>query len=213
MITLILSVKIKTKVFSKIKFLQKSREIVRSQKMSEKQDAIYQYLEDLQKLTSEIPAELQQRIPNELLSELATSLVEGPIFEIVTSLTEVQNATEKQLFRERLQILRGHSQEKFDFQAKYQVKICDVSDPEQVMKVTEALEEERKEMERQHSKALNEFDRKIVLKLDQQLKDQQSTLGRAGVPGIEETQDLIGIKVQMHLLKCIMHLGKKNNQS
>ena len=54
-------------------------------------------------------SDLQQRIPNELLSALATSLVEGPIFEIVSSLTEVQNVTEKQLFRERLQVLRGHS--------------------------------------------------------------------------------------------------------
>jgi len=34
--------------------------------MSENQQQIYQYLEELQKLTSEIPAELQQRIPNEL---------------------------------------------------------------------------------------------------------------------------------------------------
>ena len=71
-------------------------------------------------------------------------MVEGPIFEIVTSLTEVQNATEKQLFRERLQILRGQSQEKFDFQAKYQEKICDVSNPADVMKVTESLEDERR---------------------------------------------------------------------
>ena len=38
------------------------------------QSKIYQYLEDLQKLTSQIPAEIQQRIPNELLSDLATSL-------------------------------------------------------------------------------------------------------------------------------------------
>ena len=53
--------------------------------------------------------ELQQRIPNELLSALATSTVEGPIFEIVQGLTEVQNATEKQLFKDRLNILRGHS--------------------------------------------------------------------------------------------------------
>ena len=144
---------------------------------------------------------------------MATSLVEGPIFEIVTSLTEVQNATEKQLFRERLQILRGQSQEKFDFQAKYQEKICDVSNPDDVMKVTQSLEDERKDMESNHTKVLKEFDQNIVLKLDQQLKDQQSTLGRAGVPGIEETQDLMGIKVQIHLLKCIMHLGKKNSQA
>ena len=35
--------------------------------------------------------------------------MEGPIFEIVQGLTEVQNATEKQLFKDRLNILRGHS--------------------------------------------------------------------------------------------------------
>jgi hypothetical protein len=55
--------------------------------------------------------DLQQRIPNELLSGLATSMEGGPIFEIVKSLTEVQHATEKQLFRQRLQIQRGHSRE------------------------------------------------------------------------------------------------------
>ena len=81
--------------------------------MSDVQQKIYQHLEELQKFTSEIPADLQQRIPNELLSVLATSLVEGPIFEIVSSLTEVQNVTEKQLFRERLQVLRGHSRKYF----------------------------------------------------------------------------------------------------
>ena len=53
--------------------------------------------------------ELQQRIPNELLSALANCTVEGPIYEIVQSLTEVQNSTEKQLFKERLEILRSHS--------------------------------------------------------------------------------------------------------
>ena len=97
--------------------------------MTEKQQQIYNYLEDLQKLTSEIPAwvkfwavvsrknlnfsnfhrELQQRIPNELLSELATCVIEGPVFEIVQGLKDVQNAEEKQLFKERLGVLRSHS--------------------------------------------------------------------------------------------------------
>lgn len=46
---------------------------------------------------------IQQRLPNELLSSLATSLVQGRIFEIVRMLLEVQHATEKQLFHRRLQ--------------------------------------------------------------------------------------------------------------
>ena len=61
------------------------------------------------KLIFFIYRELQQRIPNELLSALANCAVEGPIYEIVQSLTEVQNSTEKQLFKERLEILRSHS--------------------------------------------------------------------------------------------------------
>ena len=54
-------------------------------------------------------SDLQQRIPNELLSELATNLAEGPIFQIVQSLTEVQQANEKKVFRERLELLKKHS--------------------------------------------------------------------------------------------------------
>ena len=49
---------------------------------------------------------LQQRIPNETLSGLATTVAEGPIFEIVDGLKEVQQAVEKKCFRERLDLLR-----------------------------------------------------------------------------------------------------------
>ena len=44
--------------------------------------------------------------------------MEGPIFEIVQGLTEVQNATEKQLFKDRLNILRGHSSKTIFFNKK-----------------------------------------------------------------------------------------------
>jgi len=49
---------------------------------------------------------LQQRIPYETLSGLATTIAEGPIFEIVDGLKEVQQATEKKCFRERLELLK-----------------------------------------------------------------------------------------------------------
>ena len=136
-------------------------------------------------------------------------LVEGPIFEIVSSLTDVQNATEKQLFRDRLQVLRGHSQQKLEFQSKYQETICDIMDPDDVLKATEELDKEKKLMEEKQNEELKEADREIIVKLDHIFKDQQSTLERAGVPGMCETDDEISIKVQMHLLKCIAKLGKE----
>ena len=49
---------------------------------------------------------LQQRLPNELLSSLASSLEQEQIFDIVRMLTEVQQATEKQLFNQRLTMQR-----------------------------------------------------------------------------------------------------------
>ena len=139
----------------------------------------------------------------------APYLVEGPIFEIVSSLTYVQNATEKQLFRDRLQVLRGHSQQKLEFQSKYQETICDIMDPDDVLKATEELDKEKKLMEEKQNEELKEADREIIVKLDHIFKDQQSTLERAGVPGMCETDDEISIKVQMHLLKCIAKLGKE----
>ena len=81
-------------------------------------------------------------------------------------------------------------------------------DPSEIVKVTENLEEEKKEMDKRQSKELSDFDKQIIFKLDQQLKDQQSTLELAGVPGMYVTDDKINIRVQMHLLKCISHLGQ-----
>ena len=53
--------------------------------------------------------DLQQRIPNETLSGLASALADGPIFEIVDGLTEVQQGVEKQLFRQRLEVVKKQS--------------------------------------------------------------------------------------------------------
>ena len=94
------------------------------------------------------------------------------------------------------------------FQSKYQETICDILDPSEVLKATEDLDAERQLMESKQAKELREFDKKIIVKLDQQMKDQQSTLERAGVPGMHETDDRMNIKVQMHLLKCISKLGQ-----
>ena len=43
------------------------------------------------------------------MSGLASAVADGPIFEIVEGLTEVQQAVEKQLFRQRLELVKKHS--------------------------------------------------------------------------------------------------------
>jgi len=66
------------------------------------QTRLYSLLSQLQKMAGELPPKFQQRMPYELLSELAASLAQGQILEIVRMLVEVQHATEKHLFQQRL---------------------------------------------------------------------------------------------------------------
>lgn len=77
--------------------------------MSDLQDRIYRLLTELQQMTSRVQSEMQQRIPNEVLSGLATAIASGHIYEIVRGLTEVQQLEEKSLFHRRLELLKKHS--------------------------------------------------------------------------------------------------------
>ena len=54
-------------------------------------------------------SEIQQRIPNEVLSGVATAIASGHIYEIVRGLTEVQQLEEKSLFHQRLELQKKHS--------------------------------------------------------------------------------------------------------
>lgn len=49
------------------------------------------------------------RVPSELLSGLANSLLNETVFEIVKGLMEIQHVTEKHLFQQRQQILNKHT--------------------------------------------------------------------------------------------------------
>ena len=116
------------------------------------------------------------------------------------------------VFYKRLNIILFYfyiSDEKLVFQSKYQSSLFSNTEPSEVLQIQENLDKERREMEKKQARDLIEFDKKIILKLDQQVKDQQTTLERAGVPGMYETDDNVEIKVQMHLLKCVLTLGKK----
>lgn len=64
-------------------------------------------------------------------------------------------------------------------------------------------------MKIKHAKNLRETDMKLVLHLDQKVRDQQSTLEKAGVPGFYVTDNPKEIKIQIHLLDFILRLSRK----
>lgn len=63
-------------------------------------------------------------------------------------------------------------------------------------------------MKLKHSKTLRETDMRLVLHLDQKVKDQQATLEKAGVPGFYVTDNAKENKIQMHLLDFILRLSR-----
>lgn len=141
-----------------------------------------------------LPSKYQMRLPYELLSGLANSLLNDTIFEIVKGLMEIQHVTEKHLFQQRLQLLNQHKiqmQEAFSSLDKEEEKL--------IAKTALLIK---------HKEELKQTDMKLVLQLDQKVVDQQSILEKAGVPGFYVTNNPTEIQVQMRLCDFIIRLSK-----
>lgn len=158
------------------------------------QRKLYFLVEQLQHMAGELPPKYQMRLPYELLSGLANSLLNDTIFEIVKGLMEIQHVTEKHLFQQRLQLL---NQQKIEMQEAIS---------------TVYTEEERAAIKnvlyKKHKEELKQTDMKLVLQLDQKVSDQQSILEKAGVPGFYVTNNPMEIQVQMRLCDFIIRLSK-----
>ncbi|XP_066597911.1 gonadal protein gdl [Prorops nasuta] len=158
------------------------------------QRKLYFLVEQLQHMASELPPKYQMRLPYELLSGLANSLLNDTIFEIVKGLMEIQHVTEKQLFHQRLQL---ENQQKIVLQEA----LSAVSTDMEKSQITAMLHQ-------RHKEELKETDMKLVLQLDQKVSDQQGILEKAGVPGFYITNNPVDIQVQMRLCDFIIRLSK-----
>ncbi|XP_015601466.1 gonadal protein gdl isoform X2 [Cephus cinctus] len=145
-------------------------------------------------MASELPPKYQMRLPYELLSGLANSLLNDTIFEIVKGLMEIQHVTEKHLFQQRLQL---QNQQKIEIQEA----LNRASTEQEKMRAKSALRIK-------HRDELKQTDMKLVLQLDQKVSDQQGILEKAGVPGFYVTNNPMEIQVQMRLCDFIIRLSK-----
>uniref|UniRef100_A0A182SLR9 Gonadal protein gdl n=1 Tax=Anopheles maculatus TaxID=74869 RepID=A0A182SLR9_9DIPT len=158
------------------------------------QRKLYFLLEHLKKMHSDLPEQYQMRISYDLLAGLANSLLNDTIFEIVKGLMEIQHVTEAHLMQVREKVENDHQLEVKQWESKIQ-------DPEELEHII-AL------MKIKHGKNMKETDMKLVLHLDQKVKDQQSTLEKAGVPGFYVTDNPKEINIQMYLLDFILRLSR-----
>ncbi|XP_012273111.1 gonadal protein gdl [Orussus abietinus] len=158
------------------------------------QRKLYFLMEQLQHMVGELPTKYQMRLPYELLSGLANSLLNDTIFEIVKGLMEIQHVTEKHLFQQRLQL---QNQQKIEVQEGLALATTD--EERATIKTT---------LQKKHKEELKQTDMKLVLQLDQKVADQQGILEKAGVPGFYVTNNPLEIQVQMRLCDFIIRLSK-----
>ncbi|KAI8122097.1 Gonadal protein gdl [Lucilia cuprina] len=158
------------------------------------QRKLYFLVDQLKSMHANLPEIYQSRISYELLTELANSLLNDTIFEIVKGLMEIQHVTEKHLHQLREQVEN-------EYEIEVQEWISKINDQEELQHILEL-------MKIKHNRKLKETDMKLIALLDQKVRDQQSTLHKAGVAGFYVTDNPKEIKIQMFLLDFILRLSR-----
>lgn len=107
---------------------------------------------------------------------------------------EIQHVTEKHLHQLREQVQN-------EYEIEVQEWISKITDQEELQHILQL-------MKIKHNRKLKETDMKLIALLDQKVKDQQSTLHKAGVAGFYVTDNPKEIKIQMFLLDFILRLSR-----
>ncbi|CAE1304658.1 Protein DGCR6,Protein DGCR6L [Acanthosepion pharaonis] len=128
----------------------------------------YFFLNELQQMARELPGKYQQRVPYDLLSGLAHALLDGTVFEIVRSLSEVQHLEEKNLFNQRVKQMNDHKAQKHEMLKKHKemIQACETK-PHNLPLVTTQVEREREIMNKRIEDEVKKRDMKTIMELDQ----------------------------------------------
>ena len=163
----------------------------------------YKIYSELQRSSKSFVQSVQQRLPSNLLSDLAYCLLNNSaVFTIVSDLKEIQDLTEKQLFRQRQKLasyhqgliskLRNEQREEMQMDKEYNNSL-----------LRQRHENEKEQLERQLQTEMNKMDSQLLCTIDDKVIQQQTALTQVGVPGFSTTFDIEEIQLQMAILLLI----------
>ncbi|KAK7108245.1 protein DGCR6L-like [Littorina saxatilis] len=174
----------------------------------ERQQQHYKLLRELQNMARDIPPKYQQRMPYNLLSALANSLLDGTVFDIVLSLKEVQYLEEKALCTQRLRFVNEHRAQRHEMEKKHkELRVENMNRPHNMPLVEAQIKREMETLKKRCDEELRRRDLRIMQDLDRKVMDQQGLLEKAGVPGFFVTNNRQEIQVQIYLLGFICRLA------
>lgn len=157
----------------------------------------YQLLRDLQSMASEVPVSYQQRLPYELLSDLANCLIDETVGKIVDGLKDIQHMTEKNLYEKRQRTVDQMRSERTALVKRLRSEVTlGLQTEEQARQAEEAFDKKSDE-------EMLRLDMKVVMDLDQVVSEQQVTLEKTGVAGFHVTNNPVEIRLQMYILDFI----------
>ena len=166
------------------------------------------YLSKLKKFREELPPTLQSKLGHSQLRELAFSLLDGTVFEIVKELEDIQQLNERSLLNKRMKVVSAHKTQRVELAKRHKDEIVsNQHKPHNLPLLKSKHEKERHELEKKLAEEIGSMDQTIILELDQIVTDQQSTLHQAALPFFIVTNKPEDIQIQMHILSCIQRLG------
>ncbi|KFM67403.1 Protein DGCR6, partial [Stegodyphus mimosarum] len=149
------------------------------------QERHYKLLRDLQEMCSELPLIFQQKLSYELLTDLANSLLDKTVFDIVKGLRDIQVMTEKNLLEKRMKLINSHKTQKEQVLKRHKESLTNelLVHPQNATILRAKQEKEMEDLAKFQEDEVNRLDMKIVMELDQIVSIQQVTMQKVGVPG------------------------------
>lgn len=152
---------------------------------------------------------LKQKIPDAQMRELALSLLDDTVFDIVQELEDIQSLSERQLLNKRMRVVGHHKSKKLQMNKKQREDIAKCWErPHHLPVLEQEHDKEKAVQERRLAEEVKMTDQEVILELDQIVSNQQTTLSQAAVPFFFVTNNPQDIQVQIHILRFIQKLSQ-----
>lgn len=156
-----------------------------------------------------LPPKLWQRTSDGEMKELALSLLDDTVFDIVQELEDIQSLSERQLLNKRMKVVGHQKVQKLQMVKKQKEDVAKAKHkPHTLPLLKMEHEKERLALETKLTEEVKVTDQEVILELDQLVSNQQSTLFQAAVPFFTVTNNAQSIQLQIQVLRFIQKLSQ-----
>ena len=168
-----------------------------------------QFCRNLFKYREALPFNLRVKMADHQIRDLARSLLDDTIFDIVQELEDIQSLRERQLLNHRMKVVGQHKMKKLEMTKRHkEIVALTRHQPHRLPLLKTEHEKEKSELEATLSEEVKKADKNVILELDQLVSQQQTTLCQAAVPFFFVTNNAQDIQVQMNVLRFILKLSQ-----